>query len=593
MKNKGFTLIELLAVIVILAIISLIAIPTLTHVVNKAKLNAVELGANGYIDSLDKQLISDQLRSNNEPLNDGIYNISDLKTNLKGTGPSNGLVTIEKSVVKEARLCVNDKSIYYDGKNTKLASNNYCGKTKVTILSNGKEISTSSKTNNTYTVDLKNKTNINCNNGAIPAINGNTLTVKNAIGSTTCDIGSSLKYTFTHLYDDENNVIMVSDEVVTSTIINNKKVNINLGNHVITGNGTGFLFENEGILNIKSGKGIINGTMDSINSNSGSKLTIDGGEFNKIQLKGTANLNNFKGHCTEDTTNCYSLALYDKANVVINNYYANTKGKTIAIIGNNFVGSLNVKNSILNCTNDNCVYINAINGSKVEFDNVTINSFGYGIRISNGTDIVINNSNINSGIGNQNQSIKCIQRDEKDGGKIVLKNSNLKTDTGYGISIGVKTNVDISKTNIDTKMYSIGFNSTSTGTVANVTDSILNAKDDHNIYLNPTGNMMLNLTSSKMTTSAKSNIANETGATINIVSGEFNVLKTGTQGAISNRSNGVINICSAKINGLASLYDLYNAKDGRINYTSNVILKNKKIYDPNKKVSLNNSIKCK
>ena len=100
MKNKGFTLIELLAVIVILAIISLIAIPTLTHVVNKAKLNAAELGANGYIDSLDKQLISDQLRSNNEPINDGIYNISDLKTNLKGTGPSNGLVTIEKSVVK-------------------------------------------------------------------------------------------------------------------------------------------------------------------------------------------------------------------------------------------------------------------------------------------------------------------------------------------------------------------------------------------------------------------------------------------------------------------------------------------------------------
>lgn len=40
MKNKGFTLVELLAVIIVLSIIGLIAIPTVTSIINNSKENA-------------------------------------------------------------------------------------------------------------------------------------------------------------------------------------------------------------------------------------------------------------------------------------------------------------------------------------------------------------------------------------------------------------------------------------------------------------------------------------------------------------------------------------------------------------------------
>ena len=50
-KNKGFTLIELLGTIVVLAIIALITIPTISGVVNKARLNSLKDSAYGLIDA--------------------------------------------------------------------------------------------------------------------------------------------------------------------------------------------------------------------------------------------------------------------------------------------------------------------------------------------------------------------------------------------------------------------------------------------------------------------------------------------------------------------------------------------------------------
>ena len=138
--KKGFTLIELLAVIVILAIIALITVPTLTKVVDNARLNAAIQSANGYVDSINTQIISSELSTSSKNINDGTYNISDLDVNIKGKKPDNGIVTVDKKSVKEARLCINNKSIDYDGHDTKVSSNDYCGDTKVTILSNGKEV---------------------------------------------------------------------------------------------------------------------------------------------------------------------------------------------------------------------------------------------------------------------------------------------------------------------------------------------------------------------------------------------------------------------------------------------------------------------
>lgn len=58
MNKKGFTLIELLAVIVILAIIALIATPIIMGVIDDARQGAAKSSAYGYIDSVEKAMIS-------------------------------------------------------------------------------------------------------------------------------------------------------------------------------------------------------------------------------------------------------------------------------------------------------------------------------------------------------------------------------------------------------------------------------------------------------------------------------------------------------------------------------------------------------
>ena len=66
MKNKGFTLIELLAVIVILAIIALIATPMILGVIDTAKQGAAKSAALGYIDAVEKKVMTSQLTATNE-----------------------------------------------------------------------------------------------------------------------------------------------------------------------------------------------------------------------------------------------------------------------------------------------------------------------------------------------------------------------------------------------------------------------------------------------------------------------------------------------------------------------------------------------
>ncbi len=49
--KKGFTLVELIAVVVVLAIISLVSIPIITGIVNKVRVNALRVSAEGLIDA--------------------------------------------------------------------------------------------------------------------------------------------------------------------------------------------------------------------------------------------------------------------------------------------------------------------------------------------------------------------------------------------------------------------------------------------------------------------------------------------------------------------------------------------------------------
>ena len=99
-KNKGFTLVELLAVIVILALIALIATPIILNVINDAKKQAAKDSAYGYMDAVEKYIVSSELED--ESIQDGIYSVEDLnkKISVKGSTPDNGTIKIESKTVK-------------------------------------------------------------------------------------------------------------------------------------------------------------------------------------------------------------------------------------------------------------------------------------------------------------------------------------------------------------------------------------------------------------------------------------------------------------------------------------------------------------
>ena len=100
-KNKGFTLVELLAVIVILALIALIAAPIILNVINDAKKQAAKDSAYGYMDAIEKYIVSSELEDTS--IKDGTYSVEDLNSmgvSVKGSIPDNGTIKIESGSVK-------------------------------------------------------------------------------------------------------------------------------------------------------------------------------------------------------------------------------------------------------------------------------------------------------------------------------------------------------------------------------------------------------------------------------------------------------------------------------------------------------------
>ena len=100
-KNKGFTLVELLAVIVILALVALIATPIILNVINDAKKQAAKDSAYGYMDAVEKYIVSSELED--KSIKDGTYSVEELNSmgvSVKGSTPDNGNIEIESGSVK-------------------------------------------------------------------------------------------------------------------------------------------------------------------------------------------------------------------------------------------------------------------------------------------------------------------------------------------------------------------------------------------------------------------------------------------------------------------------------------------------------------
>ena len=114
-KNKGFTLVELLAVIVILALIALIATPIILNVINDAKKQAAKDSAYGYMDAVEKYIVSSELED--KSIKDGTYSVEDLNSmgvNVKGSTPDNGTIKIESKTVKSYNLGIDGYYITKD-----------------------------------------------------------------------------------------------------------------------------------------------------------------------------------------------------------------------------------------------------------------------------------------------------------------------------------------------------------------------------------------------------------------------------------------------------------------------------------------------
>ena len=114
-KNKGFTLVELLAVIVILAIIALIATPIILNVINDAKKQAAKDSAYGYMDAVEKYIVSSELED--KSIQDGTYSVEKLNSmgvSVKGSTPDNGNIEIKEGAVKNYNLGIDGYYITKD-----------------------------------------------------------------------------------------------------------------------------------------------------------------------------------------------------------------------------------------------------------------------------------------------------------------------------------------------------------------------------------------------------------------------------------------------------------------------------------------------
>ena len=120
-KNKGFTLVELLAVIVILALIALIATPIILNVINDAKKQAAKDSAYGYMDAVEKYIVSSELED--KSIQDGTYRVEDLnkKISVKGSTPDNGTIKIENKEVKSYDIGI-DGYVVRNGKVEKVST---------------------------------------------------------------------------------------------------------------------------------------------------------------------------------------------------------------------------------------------------------------------------------------------------------------------------------------------------------------------------------------------------------------------------------------------------------------------------------------
>ncbi len=592
-KGIGFTLIELLAVIVILAIIALIAVPQVIKILNKARISAALDSSDGYIKAVENKIVLEEMKDKENKITDGTHLVKDLDIDYKGKGPSSGVVVVEKMNIKNARLCINNYSVDYDGEKSSISNSNYCdtdSKLIISVNGNEEEIALTDSLTYNYTLTsdiLSSATNISCNNSAVPSIDGNSLKIDNVYGNTLCSVNKTLKESIDNADTSLTNIIMVNDEELSDSIsiLENKNINLYLNKNNIVNNSGEYAITLYGILNIFGNESSIGGSTNSILILDNGNLIIDGGNYKLITPKGNSNIviKNAQLSCTNDVKDCYPMFTYDKSNITLDNIIINTLGKAIGISDDS---SINIKNSNFNCTADNCVYFESTGDLSI-YDSV-INSYGYGLRNNSTGNINLYNSSIIS-----QTSYDYVSTSD---------NTNLNIYSGYYETKGDITSVylQVNHSSQQINIYGGTFKCLSQGqslitnsgsdSTINIYDGEFNA-NVHTIWLSEVSNPgTINVIGGKFN-AAYSNIVNAGNGTVNISGGELNA---GTY-SIDNRKSGIFNVCSGIINGTVNFGDAYNRADGYIYYKDVSIFIHNLIVDNANNPShivLNSSLVC-
>ena len=562
MKKKGFTLIELLAVIIILAIISLIVTPMISNIIKNATKAAARSSAQGYIDAVKQKAAVAVL--DGQAL-DEINMVSDLDHILKYSGSrvEKGIVIIDGDILEEARICVNGYSFEYF--NDKLAEStvNYCidnSNVEVSIL--GSEPIQESSSQYRYDLDLtnydiSNATNVVCNNNAIPSIENDTLHVKHVYGDTKCSIGNNLVNTFTNLDDTTNNVVMMADETISTTLtlaegknaifdLNGKDVKITNPNdpdNTLTAESDNYRLNLRGSLEFNDSDGTGSFTCPKTSSliviYSTGKLEINGGNYDGRRV-----VNNVGGYVELNNGNFNSIL----GENVLNNGATN-----IVINGGTFTRNDGV--GIHNFRNGNIT----INGGSFYSETATIyNSSSGNVYINGGTFI----SNSNNAILNSSTNLVTITQTDKpiyitslaQAWKPAIVNASTGTINITANQANACTS-DVADTTSGLCVYAEGdknyTSSTSNGAVRNSAAGTINVNGG--TYYG--GNQGFN---------------NHAGGTINI----RNIIVSSGKYGMLNNGAGLINICSTTINNAPEeLHINSSSTDGVINYSSDVVFR--------------------